>query len=367
MPITSNAAAATAAYEHFIKFRMQYSSLAILYYDYVLTFADEIHYMWRLRSLTQISTLLYICCRYAIPGNLMYLLANAGVLGGIDRCNTWYRIIAALSVMGRASVITVLGMRAYAMCAQNKFVLLVLLPLGLLIPILDIIQNLNLSCSDGQAHDLDSQKYQLYNVYIEGNLLSIMIPIYDFIAATFTITRGIQALKKMPRTATLRDSVYYLLVEQGIIYFLAISAITITQSISSFHPVNPAGGAAFIGQINAFSVPVSGLLIARFLLRLRAAQENLNPSSGTLRTAGICSTVQFADRDALSSSTTGTSTFRAVAGENGEGMPTESTFRRVIDSVMNEFGDDPVARTKDMLDITAVEASDVSLVVGDQV
>ncbi|KAJ3930698.1 MAG: hypothetical protein NXY57DRAFT_962432 [Lentinula lateritia] len=279
MPTTSNAAAATAAYE-----QMQYSSLAILYYDYVLTFADEIHYMWRLRSLTQISTLLYICCRYAIPGNLMYLLANAGVLGGIDRCNTWYRIIAALSVMGRASVITVLGMRAYAMCAQNKFVLLVLLPLGLLIPILDIIQNLNLSCSDGQAHDLDSQKYQL-----------------------------------------------------------AISAITITQSISSFHPVNPAGGAAFIGQINAFSVPVSGLLIARFLLRLRAAQENLNPSSGTLCTAGICSTVQFADCDALASSTTGISIFGAVAGENGEGMTTESTFRRVIDSVMNEFGDDPVA------------------------
>ncbi|KAJ4465648.1 hypothetical protein C8J55DRAFT_566122 [Lentinula edodes] len=356
MSTTSNAAATTAAYE-----QMQYSSLAILYYDYVLTFADEIHYMWRLRSLTQISTLLYICCRYAIPGNLMYLLANAGVLGGIDRCNTWYRIIAALSVMGRASVIS---MRAYAMCAQNKFVLLVLLPLGLLIPILDIIQNLNLSCSDGQAHDLDSQKYQLYDVYIEGNLLSIMIPIYDFIAATFTITRGIQALKKMPRTATLQDSVYYLLVEQGIIYFLAISAITITQSISSFHPVNPAGGAAFIGQINAFSVPVSGLLIARFLLRLRAAQENLNSSSGPLHTAGICSTVQFADRDALATSATRTdaSTFRAVFGENGEGTTTESTFRRVIDSVMNEFGDDPVARTNDMLDTTEVEASDGGLV-----
>ncbi|KAF8828275.1 hypothetical protein HHX47_DHR4000679 [Lentinula edodes] len=168
-----------------------------------------------------------------------------------------------------------------------------------------------------------------------------MIPIYDFIAATFTITRGIQALKKMPRTATLQDSVYYLLVEQELSL----------QSQSR----------------NPLVASVSGLLIARFLLRLRAAQENLNPSSGTLRTAGICSTVQFADRDALSSSTTGTSTFRAVAGENGEGMPTESTFRRVIDSVMNEFGDDPVARTKDMLDITAVEASDVSLVVGDQV
>ncbi|KAJ3858941.1 hypothetical protein EV359DRAFT_68588 [Lentinula novae-zelandiae] len=269
MPTTSNAAAATAAYEHFIKFRMQYSSLAILYYDYVLTFADEIHYMWRLRSLTQISTLLYICCRYAIPGNLMYLLANAGVLGGIDRCNTWYRIIAALSVMGRASVIMMVK------------------------PMIWILKNIN--CSEENAS----------NHHIAG--LGLLL---------------------VGRTG-------------------AISAITITQSISSFnqfkHPVNPAGGAAFIGQINAFSVPVSGLLIARFLLRLRAAQENLNPSSGTLCTAGICSTVQFADRDALASSTTGISTFGAVAGENQEGMTTESTFRRVIDSVMNEFGDDPVA------------------------
>ncbi|KAJ3894526.1 hypothetical protein GG344DRAFT_62875 [Lentinula edodes] len=322
MPTTSNAAAATAAYEHFIKFRMQYSSLGevlpILYF--IMTTSSpsqmnrvQIHYMWRLRSLTQISTLLYICCRYAIPGNLMYLLANAGVLGGIDRCNTWYRIIAALSVMGRASVI---------MMAK---------------PMIWILKNIN--CSEENASNRHIATLGLLLVGRTGYELYFPFP---FIAL---LTRS----------------------SIGIIYFLAISAITITQSISSFHPVNPAGGAAFIGQINAFSVPVSGLLIARFLLRLRAAQENLNPSSGTLRTAGICSTVQFADRDALSSSTTGTSTFRAVAGENGEGMPTESTFRRVIDSVMNEFGDDPVERTKDMLDMAEVEASDGSPVVGNQI
>ncbi|KAJ3760382.1 hypothetical protein EV360DRAFT_39924, partial [Lentinula raphanica] len=275
----------------FIKFRMQYSSLAILYYDYVLTFADEVRYVWRLRSLTQVSTLLYICCRYAIPGNLLYLLANTGTLGeGIDRCNTWYRIIAALSVMGRASI-------------------------------------------------------------IKGNLLSIMIPVYDSIAATITITRGIQALKKMPHTAKLQDSLYYLMVEQGIIYFLAVSAITITQSVISFHPVNPSGAAAFLGQINAFSVPVSGLLIARFLLRLRAAQENFNASSnlnarGEDIGVGAFSTVQFADRN-LNTSTI-TSTFPRSAGD-AQGLETDesvSTLRRAIGSVINEFGVDPVEHTK---------------------
>ncbi|KAJ3796538.1 hypothetical protein GGU11DRAFT_830742, partial [Lentinula aff. detonsa] len=274
---------------------MQYSSLAVLYYDYVLTFADEIRYIWRLRSLTQISTLLYICCRYALPGNLLYLLANTGTLGGIDRCDTWYRIIAALSVMGRASI-------------------------------------------------------------IKGNLLSIMIPVYDFIAATITIARGIQAIRKMPRTAKLQDSLYYLMVEQGVIYFLAISAITITQSVISFYSnITKTAMQAFIGQINAFSVPVSGLLIARFLLRLRAAQEGFNTNSEDLHRENIdiASTVRFADRDAfLSTSTTGTDIFASPVGESGHGTTSVSTLRQVIDSVMNEFGDDPVERTKDMLERT---------------
>lgn len=77
---------------------------AMLYYDYMLTFPDELRYVWRLDSLKRVSTLLYVCCRYAIPGNLLYLLAVAGTLGG--ECNTWYRFVAALSVIGRAAIIS---------------------------------------------------------------------------------------------------------------------------------------------------------------------------------------------------------------------------------------------------------------------
>lgn len=76
----------------------------MLYYDYLLTFPDELRYIWRLDSLKRVSTLLYICCRYAIPGNLLYLLAVAGTLGG--ECNAWYRFVAALSVIGRAAIIS---------------------------------------------------------------------------------------------------------------------------------------------------------------------------------------------------------------------------------------------------------------------
>lgn len=76
----------------------------MLYYDYMLTFPDELRYIWRLDSLKRVSTLLYICCRFAIPGNLFYLLSVAGAFG--DECDTGYRSVAAFSVMTRAAVIS---------------------------------------------------------------------------------------------------------------------------------------------------------------------------------------------------------------------------------------------------------------------
>lgn len=56
---------------------------------------------------------------------------------------------------------------------------------------------------------------QLMSVVLENDILSIMIPVYDFIVAVLTVTRGMQALKKMPRGTTFKDSLYHLLLEQG--------------------------------------------------------------------------------------------------------------------------------------------------------
>ncbi|KAF9263836.1 hypothetical protein L218DRAFT_987445 [Marasmius fiardii PR-910] len=69
------------ASDHYFQFAIQWSSLALLYYDYALTFPMEVRYMWR--SNFRLSTVLYIFCR----------------------CDTWYKIVGALSVLGRAAVI----------------------------------------------------------------------------------------------------------------------------------------------------------------------------------------------------------------------------------------------------------------------
>lgn len=57
---------------------------ALLYYDYALTFPDEIKYIWKDKF--RLSTVLYICCRYAMVANVLYLLAISGKLTSEVRC-----------------------------------------------------------------------------------------------------------------------------------------------------------------------------------------------------------------------------------------------------------------------------------------
>jgi hypothetical protein len=54
---------------------------ALLYYDYSLTFPAEVKYIWSRRF--TISTILYICCRYALLANLLYLFAVSNVINKV--------------------------------------------------------------------------------------------------------------------------------------------------------------------------------------------------------------------------------------------------------------------------------------------
>ncbi|PPQ71427.1 hypothetical protein CVT26_011127 [Gymnopilus dilepis] len=62
----------------FVHFCLSYSSIALLFYDYALTWTTEVKYMWHKKF--KISTALYIACRYAMVSNVLYTLAQADKL-----------------------------------------------------------------------------------------------------------------------------------------------------------------------------------------------------------------------------------------------------------------------------------------------
>jgi len=61
--------------------------LALLYYDYFLTFPAEVKYIWSRKP--TLSTILYIFCRYALLANLLYLFAISKVVDKVNRALTW--------------------------------------------------------------------------------------------------------------------------------------------------------------------------------------------------------------------------------------------------------------------------------------
>ncbi|KAJ3745738.1 hypothetical protein DFH05DRAFT_1489226 [Lentinula detonsa] len=112
-----------------------WASLAVLYYDYSLTFNEEVEYIWGLKFTS--STLLYILCRYAMVANLLYLLAHLDKIG--LSCDTWYKIIAVLGVLGRAAVIVTFTLRTYVVWAQSRIVLTSLVMLGIATVLTDAV------------------------------------------------------------------------------------------------------------------------------------------------------------------------------------------------------------------------------------
>ena len=65
--------------------------LALLYYDYSLTLADERKLIWS--QTLGVTTVLYVLCRYALVANVLYLLAISQLIDEVrcrfyDPCHT---------------------------------------------------------------------------------------------------------------------------------------------------------------------------------------------------------------------------------------------------------------------------------------
>ncbi|KAM6488820.1 hypothetical protein JOM56_015730 [Amanita muscaria] len=122
-----------------IQISIQCCSLTLLYYDYTLTFLDEVKYIWG--SKLSLSTFLYIGCRYALVANVVYILAYLNIIHdrASSSCDIGYKICGVLSIIGRASVLSVWGLRTYALYSGSKVILVWFVSLGLACFISDVV------------------------------------------------------------------------------------------------------------------------------------------------------------------------------------------------------------------------------------
>jgi len=233
---------------------IQCSSLALLYYDYALTLPDEKEHIWRSRI--SLSTFLYIGCRYALVANVIYLLALLKLIRG--SCNDGYLISGILSIIGRTCVVGVWSLRTWAVYGKNIGVAIWFATLGLICLVSDVVHVVGSRCQGNARFPLASK------------ILSIVVCCIEFSSTGLTLLRCHQALRESGNAIRKRETIIYFLAQQGILYTAAVSGFTIGATVLNFC----FSGGFLQRLLNALTLPVSGLMTARFILHLRKWDEN---------------------------------------------------------------------------------------------
>ncbi|EEB93846.1 hypothetical protein MPER_07449, partial [Moniliophthora perniciosa FA553] len=123
------------------------------------------------------------------------------------QCDTWYKVIAILAVLGRASVIVVFTARTYAVYGQNRYVLAYLAVLGLATVITDAMHVPGQKC------------YDMTNTPVVSLLRSLLTIVFETSSALLITIRTIKAFKAYGPLGTKKSNILYLIFEEGLTYF----------------------------------------------------------------------------------------------------------------------------------------------------
>ncbi|KIK60479.1 hypothetical protein GYMLUDRAFT_73924 [Collybiopsis luxurians FD-317 M1] len=254
---------------NYLQFEIQYASIVLIWYDWILMLPMEVKYIWGAKI--RISTIIYILSHYALLANVLYLLAISKVLkqrvSVNPTCDVWYKIIGCSSVLGRAAIIFSFVARAYAVWGRRRVVFLYLASIGIICVGLDIAHLPGLKCVGSST------------IPIANDLLSILMVIFEFSSAILVSVRCIQAFRERNRSQSddSRTSFWDLTFQQGAL-----------ECFAGFYQ----------RLLNALTLPVSGLLTSRFILHLRKCEYELSASShlavasaNTARSESILSTI----------------------------------------------------------------------------
>lgn len=227
----------------FLHFCIQYSSITILYFDYLLTFTAEVQYIWNRRL--SISTALYIGCRYGLAANAIYPFILTNKLPSPDR---WKTLCGALGVIGRACILTVWSLRTWAVWNKNNFIALLLGPWILVCVILDTIESTS----------LDTDKID--------DVLAILVVAFEWTSTALTMFKCLRIMMKDPYLMP-KQSLFREVIAQGLFYICAVSCFTLSTVILRY---KAPPGSFYQNMLVAYTLPISGLFTARFILHMRS-------------------------------------------------------------------------------------------------
>lgn len=244
----------------FVQFCIQYSSIALIYYDYALTFKREVKYVWNRPF--HILTVMFFFCRFSLLSNPIFLHGLKNKLG----CDTAYTIAACLGVLGRIGILAILGVRTCALYQYNRFIVGLFGLLGTLVAVAAILHVPNVSCTGTKVLNNPG-------VRVSTDLLSTSTVVFELLSTAFVVASCLRNMKSIGSLKLQKNSLLYLMLKEGLLYTGFVTAFTTTALILNYGaPL----GSFFQRLLNALTMPISGIMTARFLLHVREWQGDSN-------------------------------------------------------------------------------------------
>jgi len=245
------------SHAQFIEFCVQYASLTLVYYDFVLTFGRELKYVWGRKF--HILTVMFLFCRYSTVANIIFAVGLVNKFYGLS-CNTAYIVSSSLSVLGRIGVLSILATRTCALFRYNKALIALFTILGLGIVSLSVAHVPYVSCTGAKIKESR----------IATDMLCVLTVVYEILATVllaFGCHRNMQAVGSLKEQ---KGGLMTLMLREGLLYSLFVTSFTGSAMILNYTaPL----GSFWQRLLNALTIPISGLMAARFLLHVREWQD----------------------------------------------------------------------------------------------
>jgi len=204
-------------------------------------------------------TVIYAFCRYSLISNAVFAVGLYSKLHNMS-CDTAYTVSACFSVLGRIGILTVLGVRTCAVLGNHRVVVGLFSILGLFVVALAIAHVPRVSCSGVKVQESR----------IATDLLSVFTVVYELLA-TALMAYGCHRSMIASSFKAQKNGLAFFMLKEGLLYSGFVTFFTTTAMILNYGaPL----GSFFQRLLNALTIPISGIMAARFLLHVRERQQH---------------------------------------------------------------------------------------------
>ncbi|KZP29653.1 hypothetical protein FIBSPDRAFT_1038696 [Athelia psychrophila] len=211
---------------------MGFAAFSILVWDHILTFPDEVTYIWKRRK--TLLTSLFLINRYLMPlGFIVNLVAYTLQSWGIEACN-YVRYEGVMSAIGIEIVGVMMLVRIYALYMNRPwvsrgvaFILFVETAMNVYIIIDGEAVPHWSSENQGLSYAVHSCSMIYATSQVAASACAWLPLLYDTIVFLLTLHRAIPSFRTSYQTRDLMGTIF----RDGLLYYVTICAVTLTPTL----------------------------------------------------------------------------------------------------------------------------------------